>query len=241
MAEPYCRFRRTILSYNKSERKDRVGDSHGGVMLYVKETLYYKRRDVLEIRDIESIWIELVNHHKHILFGLFYRPPNLNANYYTNIENSLALARDTGVMDIVITGDFNFNTLNPQTARKIESFCTIFSLYQSINQPTHFTENSSSLIDIVLVSNKDNLIVSGVGDPFLNLDVRYHCPVFFGILKFTKPRQKTFIHHIWSYDNGNYNLLRNTAANMNWAAFHDNNIDIYANNLKTAITKIAND
>ena len=103
-----------------------MGDSHGGVTLYVKETLYYKRRDVLEIRDIESIWIELVNHHKHILFGLFYRPPNLNANYYTNIENSLALARDTGVMDIVITGDFNFNTLNPQTARKIEPFCTIF-------------------------------------------------------------------------------------------------------------------
>ena len=112
-----------------------------------------------------------------VLFGLVYRPPNSNANYYTSIENSLALALDTGVTDIVITGDFYFNTLNPQTARKIESFCTIFSLYQSINQPTHFEENSSSLIDIVLVSNKDNLIVKGVGDPLLNQDVRYHCPV----------------------------------------------------------------
>ena len=181
MAEPYCRFRRIILSllfYNKPERKDRVGDSHGGVMLYVKETLYYKRRDDLEIRDIESIWIELVNHHKHILFGLFYRPPNSNASYYTNIENSLALAFDTGVTDIVITGDLNFNTLNPQTARKIESFCNIFSLYQSINQPTHFTENSSSLIDIILVSNKDNLIVSGVGDPFFESRCKVSLPSF---------------------------------------------------------------
>lgn len=195
----------SLLSYNKPERKDRVGDSHGGVMLYVKETLYYKRRHDLEIRDIESIWIELVNHHKHILFGLYYRPPNSDANYYTNIENSLALAVDTGITDILITGDFNFNILNPQTARKIESFCTIFSLYQSIKQPTHFTENSSSLIDIVLVSNKDNLIITGVGEPFLNQEIRYHCPVF-GILKFTKPRQKTFTRHIWSYDNANYNL-----------------------------------
>ena len=84
------------------------------------------------------------------------------------------------------------------------------------------------------------MIVSGVCDPFLNQDVRYHCPVF-GILKFTKPRQKTFIRHIWSYDNGNYNLLRNTAATMNLAAFHDNNIDVYTNNLNTAISKIAND
>ncbi|MEW8547336.1 MAG: endonuclease/exonuclease/phosphatase family protein, partial [Candidatus Thiodiazotropha sp.] len=228
----------TLLSYNKPERKDRVGDNHGGVMLYVKEALYYKRRADLEIGGIESIWIELVNHHKHILFGLFYRPPNSDANYYANIENSISLAVDTGITDILITGDFNLNLLNPQTARKIHSFCTIFSLYQSINQPTHFTENSSSLIDIVLVSNKDSLILSGVGEPFLNQELRYHCPVY-GILKFSKPKQKTFTRHIWNYEKGNYNLLRNTAATTNWTAFHDNDIDVYANNLNTAITKLA--
>ena len=84
---------------------------------------------------------------KHILFGLFYRPPNSDANYYSNIENSLALALDTGIADIIVTGDFNFNVLNPQTARKTDSFCTQFSLYQSVEQPIHFTENSYSLID----------------------------------------------------------------------------------------------
>ena len=98
--------------------------------------------------------------------GLFYRPPNSDANYYSNIEDSLALAFDTGIADIIVTGDFNFNLLNPQTARKIDSFCTQFSLYQSVEQPTHFTEISHSLIDIILVSNKNNLILSGVGDPF---------------------------------------------------------------------------
>ena len=30
-----------LQSYNKPERKDRPGDSHGGVMLYVKEGLHY--------------------------------------------------------------------------------------------------------------------------------------------------------------------------------------------------------
>ena len=64
-----------------------MGDSHGGVLLYVKVTLYYKRRADLEIRGIESIRIELVNHHKHILFGLFYRPPHSDTNYYTKIVN----------------------------------------------------------------------------------------------------------------------------------------------------------
>ena len=33
-----------LHSYSKPERKDRTGDTHGGVMIYVKEGIYYKRR-----------------------------------------------------------------------------------------------------------------------------------------------------------------------------------------------------
>ena len=60
-----------LQSYNKLERKDRVGDSHGGVILYIKEGIHYKRREDLEIGGIESIWIEVANKHKHILFEVF--------------------------------------------------------------------------------------------------------------------------------------------------------------------------
>ena len=84
-----------LPSFNAPERKDRVEDNHGGVMLYVKEGIHYKRRGDLEIRTIESSWIEIANNHKRILFGLFYRPPNSNANYYSNIEDSLSLAIET--------------------------------------------------------------------------------------------------------------------------------------------------
>ena len=68
-----------MQSYNKPERKDRTGDSRGGIMIYIKEGIYYKRRNDLEIRGIECIWIELILNRKHILFGLFYRPPNSDA------------------------------------------------------------------------------------------------------------------------------------------------------------------
>ena len=146
-----------LQSYNTPERKDRVEDRYGGVILYVKEGIRYKRRDDLEIRGIESIRIEVANKHKRILFGVFYRPPNSDANYNLDIENSLYLAVDTDISDIVVTGDLNLNVLNPLTSRKIDSFCTQFSLYQTTDQPTHFTEHSSSLIDILLVSNKEHL------------------------------------------------------------------------------------
>ena len=55
-----------LRSYNTPERKDRPGDPHGGVMIYVKEGIHYKRRHDLELRGIESIWIELVHNHVYI-------------------------------------------------------------------------------------------------------------------------------------------------------------------------------
>ena len=229
-----------LESYNQPERKDRVGDCHGGVILYVKETLFYKRRVDLEIRGVENIWIELANNHKRVLFGVFYRPPNSDANYFSNIEDSLALAVDTGISDVIVTGDFNLNMLNVRTSRKIESLCIQFSFYQSIDKPTHFTENTSSLIDIVLVSNKDHLLFSGVGDPFLNQELRYHCPVY-GILKFSKPKFKTFLRHVWYYDRGNFNLLREKATTLDWESLQDNDINVYADNINTAINSIASE
>ena len=149
------------------------------------------------------------------------------------------LAVDTDISDIIITGDLNLNILSPLTSRKIEAFCSQFSLRQSITEPTHFTEHSSSLIDILLVSNKDHLILSGVGDPFLNQKVRYHCPIY-GIFKFSKPKVKTFMRHICIYEQGDYDLLRDKASS-DWGSLQNNDIDIYAKNINTAINSIASE
>ena len=226
-----------LQSYNIPERKDRTGDPHGGVIVYVKNGIFYKRREDLEIRGLECLWIEVINPRRRILFRLFYRAPNSDANYYNNIEDSVSLAVDTGIKDIVITGDFNLNHLNNTSRRKSDSLCMQFSLHQSISQPTHFTEHSSSLIDIILVSNKENLILSGVTDPFLNQDVRFHCPVY-GVLKFSKPKSKTFVRHIWSYENGNYELLQEKTSAFDWQSLENDDLDIYANNINSCILSL---
>ena len=58
-------------SFNIPERKDRVEDNHGVVMISVKEGLHNKRGEDIEIRGIECICIEVANNNKRILFGLF--------------------------------------------------------------------------------------------------------------------------------------------------------------------------
>ena len=102
----------------------------------------------------KSTELNVVINKKSLLFGLFYIPPNSSADVYSNIEESISLAVDTGTSDIIITGDFNFNVSNPQTKKKIDSLCIQFSLHQPPTDPSHFTEHSSSLLDIILVNKK---------------------------------------------------------------------------------------
>lgn len=108
-----------LLCYNCHKRTDRIGDTHGGVILYVRVNLHYKRRYNLELYRVESIWIELtLDNNKNVLFGLFYRQPNVDANYNCNIEESIALAVDTNISDILVTGDFIYDVLNINSNRK---------------------------------------------------------------------------------------------------------------------------
>ena len=114
---------------------------------------------------------------KH-LTGTFYRPPNSPNAVLSSIEDSVSLALDTNIQNILLTGYFNFDTLKETSYRKIHDLCRQINLEQLINEPTHFTENSSSTIDLILTSNKNNIILSGVGEPFLEQNVRYHCPIY---------------------------------------------------------------
>ena len=87
----------------------------------------------------------------------------------------------------------------------------------------------------MFAANKDNVILSGVGDPFLQQNIRYHCPIYV-ILKFSKPKKSSFERHIWYYDKGNYNDLRNKARQTDWESLKDNDIDIYANNISNRVS-----
>ena len=108
-----------LEGYHVTERTDLITDGYGDVIVYVTNSIYYKRRKDLEGFGTENIWIELImSHNKHLLIGLFYRPPNSSQDTDTRIENSIDLAPNTGIQNIVIIGDFNLNPSVPTLARK---------------------------------------------------------------------------------------------------------------------------
>ena len=111
-------------------------------------------------------------------------------------------------------------------------------MHQLLSDPSHFiTEHSSSLLDLILVSNKEHLILHGVGDPFLDQQLRYHCPIY-GFCKFSKPKAKAFTRHIWMYNNGYVGLLREKASSIDWHALENDDISLYASNLNSTILSL---
>ena len=72
----------------------------------------------LELLDVESVWIELSVHKRKLVIGTFYRSPNSTPSILSSIENSVGLAFETNIRDIIITGAFNLDRLSDRTSKK---------------------------------------------------------------------------------------------------------------------------
>lgn len=219
-------------------RRDRLTDNYGGIAVYVKQDIPCKRRADLELINIECLWLELSIKNRKLLLGTFYRPPSSTPLILSDIENSIGMAVDTGINDIVITGDFNLNIANSQSKKKIDDICMQYNLHQLINEPTHFTESSATIIDLILVSNLTSISMSGVSGPFLNQDIRYHCPVY-SIFCFKKEMSKPFKRQIWLYEQGHYDAFRQRATEFDWNTVRHNDVNTYATQFSNKLSELA--
>ncbi|MEW8544911.1 MAG: reverse transcriptase family protein [Candidatus Thiodiazotropha sp.] len=208
----------------RTDRCDRPG---GGVAIYVRETFSCKRRPDLEMRGLEAVWVEIQIKSRKILVGGFYRPPNSNIAYFDRIKESIDRAYNTGLIDIYILGDFNSNMYIANN-NKMRDLIQEFNLKQLINEPTHFTEHSSSLIDLILVRNENNVLMSEVADTFIPNQIRYHCPTIL-LLKFLRPIYKTFKRRIWNYKLANFDQYREILSDLNLDEKLHTNTDINVN------------
>ncbi|MEW8543133.1 MAG: reverse transcriptase family protein, partial [Candidatus Thiodiazotropha sp.] len=228
-----------IINYKDPFRCDRNTRS-GGVAIYVKETLNCVRRTDLEIKDLECVWLQLSSHSRNILICGIYRPPNSPSSYWNLLHESFDRAKNTNFQDIFILGDLNNDMLNATKSRNLQDLITTFNFTQLIAEPTHYTENSSSLIDVILANNVNNVLMSEVCDPFIPNLTRYHCPVAV-LLKFIKPKQKPFKRKIWKYDQGDYLLYRQTLFETDWDPVLSGETDTVADAITSTIFQAASD
>ena len=149
------------------ERRDKT-HQNGGVLIYVSSNLDYKVIQEFENDqlDIQCLWMEITPpKSKGLIFCSCYRPPNVGdvATYVEGLRNMLTVVADQE-KEIVITGDLNFDLKQSNKPAPTKCFINItkeFSLWQIIDNFTHITENSKTLIDVFFTSLPD-LYVLGV-------------------------------------------------------------------------------
>ena len=81
----------------------------------------------------------------------------------------------------------HYNMYNDNN-NKMKGLIQEYNLKQLVNEPTHFTEHSSSLIDLILARSNTNVLMSEVADTFIPNQIRYHCPIIL-LLKFFRQKK----------------------------------------------------
>ena len=148
-------------------RKDRKNKRGGGVCIYIKEQYTYKKILVPDTPDMpEMLWVEISLKHSKLAIGTLYKPPKIPCNTFNQVFNGLAYIYSK-YEHTILCGDFNVNMLTPTSyeARTLtDNVIDPFSLAQLIKTPTRITDKSSTLLDLLLVNNANNVLVSGACD-----------------------------------------------------------------------------
>ena len=144
-------------------RRDRIGRTGGGVVIYYKDSLDCISIDKYDNPDIEATWLEVKIRSQRLLVGCIYRLPDFGGFYdiFRPILERISVNRK----NVIITGDFNSNMLdNSGNGKKFKDLLQLAGFNNIIKSPTRVIENSSTVIDLICTNNPTKIISSGVID-----------------------------------------------------------------------------
>lgn len=136
-------------------RSGHIRKRGGGVGFYIKRELSARIISQPPGLPIEQMWFALNINSEKVAIGTAYRPPWFNIDsFFDSLTETICTL---GNYDhILLLGDFNINLLNEHqsNAKKLLNFLNYMNLTQYVNKPTHFTEHSETLIDVVCCNTR---------------------------------------------------------------------------------------
>ena len=152
-----------LAGYQRPLMKNRQSRG-GGVMLYVRDHIGAIHRSDLESVDTEVLWVELRLKNKRVLFATCYRPPGATAlqvdnfidKFSTQVENAMNENADA----LIMVGDFNDRCTHwddrherSEMGLKFYDYLNDLNLFQLVDEPTRITEDSASLLDLIITDS----------------------------------------------------------------------------------------
>ena len=218
-----------LPSYQIPIRLDR--NRHGGgVAIYVKKCIPFVERIDLIIPNLEAMWIEVNLCNRKVIIGNFYIHQRFTD--WNMVEVSIEQASQI-CPNLIIIGDFNQDMLNDRKSQNIRNIINIFNLNQVIDTPPRITPHSSSLIDLILISDSLHCTDRGTFVPFCS----DHHGIYFST-DFMNTKQTSYSRKIWQYENADFEQYRQKLSECNWE-IQSESFDEQITNLTNNIMKSA--
>jgi len=137
--------------------RNRTSGKGGGVCIYIKEGIIWERREDLESKNIENIWVEIFFKNSHsFLICCIYRPPDTSKYLPKTFNNDFDVMLQSLTKEAIVMGDCNVNYAKSNDNREFKSILSLNGFKQLVNEPTRTTHLTSTIIDII-ATNKENI------------------------------------------------------------------------------------
>ena len=219
-----------LQGYQEIVRRDRPTHG-GGLAVYIKEGLSFKRLVNNESSDIEQIWLQLHTAEGKILMCVTYRPPGYN-EYWDLLEYNIEQTKlvNPSIKYYMVIGDLNAD-FNTRDGTRLNALCANSNLNLLIKEATRITPQSQSVLDQILVNMPNFVKKSYVLPPVGFSD---HCAI--GVeLNFKMSIERAYTRHMWFYKKANFTGFRNKLQCTDWSYCFDTDDVNVANDRWTSV------
>ena len=153
----------SISNYHEIIRKDRTRYG-GGVALYIHNSIFYKYRNDIIVREIEALPVDIeISNGKSISVVTWYKREG-PVEIFDHVETLISRI-DSENKECIIIGDTNCNLLSefPDNSTKhLTKLLQTYNFTQIIDEPTRTTIDTETLIDHVITNRPDANLEYGV-------------------------------------------------------------------------------
>ena len=144
-------------------------------------------------RGLEAVWLNVTIRSQSTSLGCLYRPPDSTTVFDAlySLFNKVWVKRK----NVILLGDFNSNMPSDndqelsQAGKKLQRILSSFRYSNVIKHPTRVTENSKSLIDLIIVSPNLHTSHTMAGSIDLDISDRDLMYAVFSVIR-SKPKPK---------------------------------------------------
>lgn len=186
------------------------GGRGGGLAFYCKHCIG-ARRVAHPAAQIEQMWLRVTVNSHRIIIGTAYRPNWVNVDTFLDALTE-SITSFSNYDYIVLLGDFNINMLheNHSMTLKLKTFLHCLGLEQVVKEPTHYSVNSESLIDVVCTNAPtQDVCVTNITGSLGHAMITVTLPI-----KRTKPPPKTMTFR--AYKDIDMNAFNSDLHSLDW-------------------------